>query len=157
MGIIKLQRVFMKNFLYCIIFLLLISCSEIAIKESPQLIEKNDENPMVDRFLMFLPDFRFTRNYLNNSTCSVHFNKMQIQSVKIFYGLPTFAWSSYTQDIMINLFPYCNDVIWGGCFIGNYGVNAEIYICEYCNIDRDKWMVENWEDWEKSKPRPFNL
>ena len=34
------------------------------------------------------------------------------------------------------------------CVVG-YERYTNIYVCEKCNIDRDKWMEDNWKSWKE--------
>ena len=90
--------------------------------------------------------------YENNVTkCYLHLTEMEKQNVGILYGLLGHGWWSYSREIREVFFPNCDDIIEGGCVIG-YERYMNIYVCENCNNDRDKWMEDNWETWKKIHP-----
>ena len=83
-----------------------------------------------------------------NTICKIHNMEMKKKRVKIFYGLPSMNWSEYDK-IKDELFPNCDDPVAGGCVIRFLRKNTtKIYICENCNIDRNKWKENNLELWK---------
>ena len=97
---------------------------------------------------LFALDIRSVTYEKNETICSIHLTEMTKQNVRIGYGLFGPDWWSYSRDIRELFFPNCDDFIQGGCVIG-YERHMNIYVCEDCNIDRNKWMEDNWDFWKE--------
>jgi hypothetical protein len=64
---------------------------------------------------------------------------MEKTNVSIIYGLPIGPLIGYSEAREI-FFPHCDDEIIGGCVITEgQATENEKYVCNKCNIDREKW------------------
>ena len=77
------------------------------------------------------------RELLDNNFCEIHKYPMTKEKVKIIYGYPIRSIVGYSEERKI-YFPNCDDHILGGCCVKSVKYE-EKYICEICNIEREKW------------------
>ena len=135
----------MKRVVLYMVCMFLMACSENGLRENIRSEEALKKFLALESYA----DIRCINFYDNKNICDVHFIEMDKQKVRIVYGLPDMAWLGYIFKIREKLFPNCDDAVMGGCVIG-YEKYTDIYVCENCNIDRNKWIEENWESWKKN-------
>ena len=71
--------------------------------------------------------------------CQVHHKKMSKVNVEISYGLPAKATRDY-YSLRSQYFPNSSDPVMGGCVVTDQKY-AQRYVCDECNIEREKYKV----------------
>lgn len=78
----------------------------------------------------------------NTHLCMIHKCKMEKEKLPILYGLVKFLDVEYIENVRLNNFPNCNDIILGGC-VAQKQRYKEKYICKECIRARDEWILKN--------------
>jgi len=143
---------------YIIICIAFLACSrnilsvENQSSENTQLSEENimGEFPESERPYKKVHFDQRSINMVNETQkiCNVHQLEMKKQPVKVEYGSLTFEEEKYIYEVRYELFPNCNDKI--NSFIGfGYEIYSDIFVCEQCNKDRNRWMEEEFKSWKQ--------
>jgi hypothetical protein len=134
-GNIMCRKCFFKGIFFVILSFIIISCRnenflEKIVNEEP--ITNANEN-------INSGEIDYSKNLTENGICEIHNRQMYKGNIRIYYGLikPTDNEIKY-YELRSKYFYNSDDPINGGCFISDIKYFEE-YICEECNIERDKY------------------